>query len=370
MFYNDPIDDFLEQTRDSARNRTRENRPVSSIEGTPREFRGTGVGTSRAQREMAIANALFPEREGLDDSESERLTELQLKGERLEQPNEHRSLGTAASPNNPFSLDTRGLSGAISRGAASFRDRRDERRLDEIAPELRELAQRQQAAAQSSEDRRDYMRDRVTQVIDDEREFDQTVERDEAGREHDREMQGMRGDQAIEREGAAEERQLNVEDRRHEHRQELAQLENELSGGDDGMGRVTSGDRQAMSQPFRNISSDYSSSITEMEQDLNDTLNILDADIQDIEEMDSSDPDVRRAKRLKDGIERTRQTSSNVSGLIYMMSRPENYNNQNLQEAVHDFHRLYAEGREHEFDLQEYINTGGESGEQRAPFDP
>lgn len=216
MFYNDPIDDFLEQTRDSARNRTRENRPVSSIEGTPREFRGTGVGTRRAQNEMAIANALFGDSEGLSDSESDRHTELQLESERLQQPNEHRSLGTAASPNNPFSLDTRGLSGAISRGAASFRDRRDERRLDEIAPELRELAQRQQAAAQSSEDRRDYMRDRVTQVIDDEREFDQTVERDEADRSHDREMQELRGDQAIEREGVIGDRMKEVEEYKHQ----------------------------------------------------------------------------------------------------------------------------------------------------------
>jgi tetratricopeptide (TPR) repeat protein len=120
-------------------------------------------GTKQARKE---AETFLPRLDGLSQEEQQKMRKLNVESRGLLESTPHRSVGTPRIHGNPFSLDTRGVSGAVSRAGATVKDNMNQQTLLEMAPELEELMQKQAAAREREETRQKYLAKRVPELVD------------------------------------------------------------------------------------------------------------------------------------------------------------------------------------------------------------
>lgn len=174
----DPMDEFLQGVRRKKKpGRSNSNisfRGLSNNESEPDPIR------DRVEMETAVADKLHTDNTAVADG-LKRLAELEAEKQQLTQKSTPTSGGSYFHYNNPFSLDTRGASKAISQAVTGYRNRGKEKRLGEIAPELYEL-RRDQEQTQS---RNEFLRDRVPGAIDDEIQHQRMLEQQRMEQEQD-----------------------------------------------------------------------------------------------------------------------------------------------------------------------------------------
>ena len=174
----DPLDEFLEFVR--KKNKPRRTNQDISFEGFGNKESDPDPIRDRVEMETAVADKLHTDNAASSDA-FKRLAELETERQQLSRRSEPTSGGSYFHYNNPFSLDTRGASKAISQAVTGYRNRGKEKRLGEIAPELFEL-RRDQEQTQS---RNEFLRDRVPGAIDDEIQHQRMLEQQRMEQEQD-----------------------------------------------------------------------------------------------------------------------------------------------------------------------------------------
>lgn len=168
-----PIEEFIQNAFANGTFERRYNSPKQSGKKDP------GPKTIEAfDVDMDLINRIAPEAEGLSNEERKTLGELLQENERLSKRSEGMVLGTSANPGNPFALDTRGASFAVSNLGASRRNQLRDKKLGEIAPELNRLSTKQREAQEANE-RREALIDQQGKKTA-EREHDEQARKGEA----------------------------------------------------------------------------------------------------------------------------------------------------------------------------------------------
>src|SRR5690554_6785901 len=105
--------------------------------------------TNSYNEAIGLASILYPDVEELNDEESDRYNELTARSKRL-QPVEFGEMGSSGNPNNPYSIDTRGLLTGLSNVAEGITNKIREKRISEILPELTSYEEREEAAEEKN----------------------------------------------------------------------------------------------------------------------------------------------------------------------------------------------------------------------------
>lgn len=359
VLYNPPIRDFVNRVsgEDPTRARKRIDRQAeifghprfSSQEDTEPLLQEDHLGGA-IQSSKRMVDSLLPDIEELTPQERERLSELTAKSGRYNQPTQHRSVGTAANPNNPFSLDTRGMSGAFGRSIAERKDQNNQMKLEEMAPELNELSQRQRMAAENAQSRSEFMQknvpDEYRDRVDRGRELDDRAHTE--GREdnirEDEQTHDM--NKITETQRLVKDRQESLQKMRNEGARDIVELRATLDNNSNSNKPPSTGIITSSTDPIRKLNTQFTNIIGPLEQDLAYEVSTNGAE---------SDAAIMMNKMLEDA----RHGASITRTLTYYLSDPENFNSPQVKKALKEFEEIMVDPERSlkKFDINGFINS-------------
>lgn len=357
IMYNRPIDEFLERVPDAQGRIQNQVDWLNRAHPLPQQQQAQSSNPdyiSQALRNsQRMVDIALPHIQELSPEEREAMTRKQLEARRLSTPTQHRSVGSF-NPSNPFSLDTRGLSGAISHARARHVDGKNHEKLMDIAPQLADLSARDQAATQRATERAEMFSKTLPSERDDLRDRDRALSDLEAKHTREDEVLEKKNEFTERIENLRQEGRKEIEEIRNQNRIEISKISNE-SGS---QGPIPVGSAQSMSRGYNEIATASTRTIQDLMQERNSINTNTEIGAAHAAEIDAHIDDLRREASI------ARQIS-------FMLNDQRVQRSPMLRDAIREYERLASEGRTGEFDMsmldKVYENySSGESGESES----